>query len=103
MRLPPKTVANLASKFDNLNLLSADDARQDPRHDADGGSGKHPGPEVELKKNDISKIIDTLNKLDDEAKKSSARIAPKRPTLVSAILNCCLGFNTVFLMLPNTW
>ncbi len=83
MRLAPKTVANLASKFDGL--LSVDEPKRDAKREAQGGSGKFPVPEVELKKNDISKIIDTLNKLDDEAKKSSARIAPKRPTLVSIL------------------
>ena len=79
VRLPPKTVANLASKFDNL--LQPDD----PVLKTDRGNDPEIS-KVQMPKNDISKIIDTLNKLDDEAKKSTVKVTPKRPTLVRIYL-----------------
>ena len=56
MRLAPKTVATLASKFDNL--LS----NEQPKQNKDS---------VRLGKKDIAKIIGTLEKLDEDAKKES--------------------------------
>ena len=56
VRLAPKTVATLASKFDNL--LS----NEQPKQNKDS---------VRLGKKDIAKIIGTLEKLDEDAKKES--------------------------------
>jgi hypothetical protein len=75
IRLAPKTVANLASKFDSL--LVSDDVKcvsAPPVSSASTEPTKTVLPEKELKlcKKDISKIIETLNKLEDDAKKGSA-------------------------------
>ena len=56
VRLAPKTVATLASKFDNL--LSKEPVKQNK-------------DSVKLGKKDIAKIIGTLEKLDEDAKKES--------------------------------
>jgi len=56
VRLAPKTVATLASKFDNL--LSNEPVKQNK-------------DSVKLGKKDIAKIIGTLEKLDEDAKKES--------------------------------
>ena len=58
VRLAPKTVATLASKFDNL--LSSEAAKKQSKDS-----------NVKLGKKDIAKIIGTLEKLDEDAKKES--------------------------------
>lgn len=62
IRLAPKTVASLASKFDNL-LTSEEQAAKK--------NAKLSSSEKKLGKKDITKIISTLEKLDEEAKKAS--------------------------------
>ena len=92
VRLAPKTVANLASKFDSL-LVS--DSSKPAVKDKVEKISTNPAvekktilPEKELKlcKKDISKIIDALNKLEDESKKSTASkpVAKPRTTVVTS-------------------
>ena len=90
VRLAPKTVANLASKFDNL-LTNDSKAKLKVSNTAVLGSGgsitsasstskissttssshQKTHREMKLGKRDIAKIIGTLEKLDEEAKKAS--------------------------------
>ena len=63
IRLAPKTVANLASKFDGLLDIPA-------------ATSAIPEKERQLCKKDITKIIGTLNKLDEDAKRSCYRPRP---------------------------
>jgi len=67
-------VAHLASKFDTW-IDESDKGKLPAKTSSTDNAGSV--------KSDIAKIIDTLNQLDDEAKKSSARLAPKGPTFVS--------------------
>ena len=60
VRLAPKTVVKLASKFDNL--LTEDELKIQAQKQKN----------LRLKTNDISKIIQSLNKLDEEAAKDTA-------------------------------
>ena len=68
VRLAPKTVATLASKFDNL--LSSGEA-----------SKKQSKDNVKLGKKDIAKIIGTLEKLDEDAKKESLVLQKNKTTI----------------------
>ena len=90
VRLAPKTVANLASKFDNL-LTNDSKAKLKVSNSAVLGSAgsvtsasstskissttssshQKTHREMKLGKRDIAKIIGTLEKLDEEAKKAS--------------------------------
>ena len=90
VRLAPKTVANLASKFDNL-LTNDSKAKLKVSNAAVLGSAgsvtsasltskissttssshQKTHREMKLGKRDIAKIIGTLEKLDEEAKKAS--------------------------------
>jgi len=81
VRLAPKTVANLASKFDSL-LVNSEPSKTSSKvvekieksatvtHASDDKKTVLPEKEMKLCKKDISKIIDALNKLEDDAKKS---------------------------------
>ena len=66
VRLAPKTVATLASKFDNL--LSKEPVKQSK-------------DSVKLGKKDIAKIIGTLEKLDEDAKKESLVLQKNKTTI----------------------
>ena len=80
IRLAPKTVANLASKFDNLLVSDGTSVKAAPVPAASGApeTGKTE-KELKLCKKDISKIIDALNKLEDDAKKSSVTSSKSAP------------------------
>merc|ERR1712008_483512 len=94
VRLAPKTVANLASKFDNLltndskaklkvsnsavlgsagSVTSASSSTTFKVSSSTSTSSSHQKTHREMKlgKRDIAKIIGTLEKLDEEAKKAS--------------------------------
>merc|ERR1711956_97415 len=94
VRLAPKTVANLASKFDNLltndskaklkvsnsavlgsagSATSASSSTFKVSSSTPSSSSSHQKTHREMKlgKRDIAKIIGTLEKLDEEAKKAS--------------------------------
>merc|ERR1712008_73634 len=95
VRLAPKTVANLASKFDNLltndskaklkvsnsavlgssagSVTSASSSTFKVSSSTSSTSSSHQKTHREMKlgKRDIAKIIGTLEKLDEEAKKAS--------------------------------
>ena len=92
VRLAPKTVANLASKFDNLLTNdskaklkvsnsavlgsaagSVTSANSNSKVSSNTTSSSHQKTHREMKlgKRDIAKIIGTLEKLDEEAKKAS--------------------------------
>ena len=92
VRLAPKTVANLASKFDNLLTNdskaklkvsnsavlgsaagSVTSASSNSKVSSNTTSSSHQKTHREMKlgKRDIAKIIGTLEKLDEEAKKAS--------------------------------
>ena len=68
VRLAPKTVATLASKFDNL--LSTEAAKKQSKDS-----------NVKLGKKDIAKIIGTLEKLDEDAKKESLVLQKNKTTI----------------------
>ena len=73
IRLAPKTVANLASKFDNLlvNDGAGKNVTAQTSSQVEAPKTVLPDKELKLCKKDISKIIDALNKLEDDAKSSS--------------------------------
>merc|ERR1712223_941784 len=93
IRLAPKTVANLANKFEACGLLEGKNAVTESntktsstkttgpkRSNVTGNTGfipsKIPDKELKLCKKDINQIIGTLNKLEEDAKRSCYRPRP---------------------------
>ena len=91
IRLAPKTVANLANKFEACGLLDApstaksvqsgkspkySNIKSAPFPEKNAPSSKIPDKELKLCKKDITKIVGTLNKLEEDAKRSCYRPRP---------------------------
>ncbi len=71
VKLKPKTVANLASKFDGLLTTTTTPKSNNGVGPGGGGSLGERERKMLCSKKDITQIIGTLEKLDEEAKKSS--------------------------------
>ena len=94
IRLAPKTVANLANKFEACGLLEGHNSvkESNTKYSSNKGtssrksngtgdrgsnhSSKMPDKELKLCKKDITKIIGTLNRLEEDAKRSCYRPRP---------------------------
>jgi hypothetical protein len=75
VRLGPKTVSALASKFDNLLTVNEAASKKQPNLQE---------KDKKLCKRDITKIIGTLEKLDEEARKASLILQKNKKMVASA-------------------